>query len=144
MANEFGLWRSIVEVVEADGSTSGSTGIKGITGKANPICKDGDRGQNVARPIITHLFPTGEFRGGTKDAMRFTGQFNVFVENDSTGTAEALADRLEAIMTHTNLNSTARTVPVDVTPYLRARREMAEQLEGRRVVILEMEYWMNR
>ncbi len=143
MANEFGLWRSIVEVVEADGSTSGSTGIVGIIG-ANPIRKDGDPGADTARPIITHLFPAGEFRLGTKDAMVLDGQFSVRVENDSTGQAEALADRLEAIMTHTNLNSTARTSPVDVLPYLRGRREFTEQDKGRRTLILEVEYWFNR
>lgn len=143
MANEFTLWRSIVEVAELDGSSTGSTGLAGITGRASPVLKAGDRGQNT-RPIITHLFPAGEFRGGTKDAVRLTGQFNVMVENDSTGTAEALADRLEVIMTHTNLNSTARTVPVDVVPYPRARQELSEQDEGRRTLVLEFEYWFNR
>ena len=144
MANEFSLWQSIVEVVEADGSTSGSTGIVGITQLANPIRRDGDPGADNTRPIITHLFPAGEFRFGTKDAMRLDGQFNARVENDSTGQAEALLDRIEAIMTHTNLNSTARTTPVDVVPYLRARREFTEQDKGRRTVTLEVEYWFNR
>jgi len=144
VANEFSLWRSLVEVAEADGSTSGSTGILGITKKPNPLLKDGDRGADTSRPIVTHLFAAGEFRGGTKDAMRLDGQFSIRVENDSTGKAEALADRVEAIMTHANLNSTARTVPVDVTPYMRGRREFTEQDEGRRTLVLDVEYWFNR
>lgn len=144
MANEFSLWRAIVEVAEADGTTGGSTGIVGITGKANPMRKDGDRGQDTLRPIITHLFPAGDFRSGTKDAVILTGQFNARVENDSTGTAEALLDRVEAIMTHSNLNSTARATPVDVIMYFRGRREFTEQDEGRRTVTLEVDYWFNR
>ena len=144
MANEFSMWQSIVEVAEADGSTGGSTGIKGITGKPNPMRRNGDPGADTSRPIITHLFPTAEFRFGTKDALRITSQFNCLVENDSTGQAEALADRLEAIMTNTNMNSTARTTPVDVIPYPRARREFTEQDKGRRTVVLEVEWWFNR
>ena len=144
MANEFSVWRSLVEIVEADGSTGGSTGIKGITGKPNPLRKDGDRGADTTRPIITHLFPAAEFRRGTKDALLLTSQFNIRVENDSTGMAEALADRLETIVTQTNLNSTARSVPVDVLPYWRARREFTEQEEGRRTLVLEAEMWFNR
>ncbi len=141
MANEDDLWGSIVEVVEADNSTG--VGIVSIMSKTNPIRVEGDRGTQ-SRPIITHFFPAGEFRGGTKDAMRFTSQFSIKVENDATGLAAKVGDRLEAVMTHTNLNSTARTTPVDVVPYLRARRGFSEQDEGRQTLVLEMEMWFNR
>ena len=141
MANEHDVWKSIVEVVKADTSTG--VGIVSIIGKTSPIFAEGDRGTQD-RPIITHFFPAGEFRGGTKDAMRLTSQFSVMVENDATGLAAKVADRLEVIMTHTNLNSTTRSTPVDVVPYLRARRGFVEQDEGRQTLVLEMEMWFNR
>ena len=133
--NESDLWGSIVEIVEADNSTN--VGIVSIIGKANPIRVEGDRGTQ-SRPIITHFFPAGEFRSGSADAMRFTSQFSIRVQNDAAGLAAKVGDRLEAIMTHTAMNSTARTTPVDVTPYLRGRRSFPEQDEGRQTPVQEM------
>lgn len=133
----------MAEVVEGDGSTSGSTGIVGLTGKANPLVQWGDRGMND-RPVISFFQPNGRPRRGTKDALVVTGQFDVFVEANSTGLEEQIADRLEAIMTHTNLNSTARSTPVDVAPYMRARRQLPELDEGRMRVQLEFDFWFNR
>lgn len=143
MANGADIRFSVVEVFEADGSTSGSTGIVGLTGKANPIVSWGDRGMND-RPVIAFHLPTASVRGGTKDALRYTAQFDIFVEGNSTGLEEQIADRIETVLTQPNLNSTARASPVDVAPYLRARRELPELDEGRNRIQLEYDFWFNR
>ena len=96
------------------------------------------------RPIITYLGPNAVPRRGAKDSLIVLGQFDVWVESNSTGLEERIADRLEKVLTHTNLNSTARTNPVDCAPYLRARRDNAELDEGRRRLTLEFDLWFNR
>ncbi len=143
MSNEFNLWRSITEIVNADGTSTGSTGVAGLCSKAAPIRKRGDRGRTNP-PVVTHFFPTSEFRTGSKDALILTSQFNVVVENDSTGRAEAIGDRLEAILTYSALNSTARTAAVDAVPFWRSRREMPLEEEGRRELVMEAEWRFNR
>lgn len=143
MANEAQVRCSIAEVFAADGSTSGSTGIVGLTGKANPIVRWGDRGMN-SRPIVTYMQTGSRIRRGTFDALVLSAQFDVWVDGDSTGLEESIADRIEAVLTQANLNSTARTYPVDVAPYLRGRRELPELDEGRRRLVLDYELWFNR
>jgi len=135
--NEAHLRQSIAETFAA------SKTLTTLTGKAQPVVRWGDRGMND-RPIITYFVPSSRIRRGTKDGFVFTTQFDVWVEPDSTGTEEAIADEIEAVFTHSNLNSTARTYPVDAAPYLRQRREVPEMDEGRRRLLMEFECWMNR
>lgn len=137
MANEAHIRSAISEVFAA------STKLVTLTGKAQPIVRWGDRGMND-RPIITYFVPTSRIRRGTKDGLVLTAQFDCWVEPDSTGTEEAMADEIERVLTHSNLNSTARTTPVDVAPYLRQRREVPELDEGRRRLLMEFEFWFNR
>lgn len=143
MANEAQIRQSIAEVFAADGSTSGSTGLVGLTGKANPIVRWGDRGMNE-RPIVTYFQPSSRIRRGTFDAMVLNVQFDVWVDGDSTGLEESIADRIEAVLTQPNLASTARTYPVDVAPYLRGRHEVPELDEGRRRLVITYDFWWNR
>lgn len=137
MANEAHVRQSIAEVL------AGSSALVALTGKAQPVVRWGDRGMND-RPIITYFQPSSRIRRGTKDGFVMTAQFDVWVEPDSTGTEEAIADEIERVLTQSALNSTARTTPVDVAPYLRQRREVPELDEGRRRLLLEFEFWWNR
>lgn len=120
-----------------------STRLVGLTGKAQPVVRWGDHGMND-RPIVTFMIVSGRYRGGTKDALVYRAQFDVFVEPSSTGIEEAIADEIEAVLTNSNLGSTARTNPVDAAPYLRSRREIPELDEGRRRLTLEYDLWFNR
>lgn len=135
--NEAHIRQSIAEAFAA------STKLVSLTGKAQPVVRWGDRGMND-RPVITYFVPSSRIRRGTKDGLVLTAQFDVWVEPDSTGTEEAIADEIERVLTHSNLNSTARTNPVDVAPYLRQRRELPEMDEGRRRLLMEFEMWFNR
>ena len=137
MSNEADLRSAIAETFAA------STTLVSLTGKAQPVVRWGDRGMND-RPIVTYFVPSSRIRRGTKDGLVLTAQFDCWVEPDSTGTEEAMADEIERVFTHSNLNSTARTSPVDVAPYLRSRREVPELDEGRRRLLMEFECWMNR
>ena len=143
LTNEAHLRQSIAEVFQADISTGSTKGLTVLMGTTRPVVSWGDKGMNT-RPIIAYHVPASRIRRGTKDALVLTGIFDVFVEEDSTGTEEAIADRVEAILTQANLNSTARTNPVDVAPYLRGRRELPELDEGRRRLQVEFEMWFNR
>jgi hypothetical protein len=138
MSNEFDLRRSIAEVCGS------STRLVNLTGKSSPVVRWGDHGMND-RPIVTYMVTTGRYRRGTADSLEFRAQFDVWVDpNSSQGTEEAIADELESIIVHSNLNSTARTSPVDVAPWLRSRRELPELDEGRRRLTLEYDIWLNR
>ena len=137
MANEAHIRQSIGEVLAA------STTLVSLTGKAQPVVRWGDRGM-TARPVVSYFVPSSRIRRGTKDGLVLTAQFDVWVEPDSTGTEEAIADEIEVVLTQVNLNSTARTNPVDVAPYLRQRREVPELDEGRRRLLMEFEFWFNR
>jgi len=137
VSNEANIRSSIAEICAA------STRLTTLTGKAAPVVRWGDHGMND-RPIVTYMVTTGRYRRGTKDALVLRAQFDVFVNPNSTGTEEAIADELEAIITHSNLSSTARTSSVDVAPYLRSRRELPELDEGRRRLTLEYDLWFNR
>jgi hypothetical protein len=137
MSNEADIRSAIAETFAA------STTLVSLTGKAQPVVRWGDRGMND-RPVITYWVPSSRIRRGTKDGLVLTAQLDVWVEPDSTGTEEAIADEIEAALTHSNLNSTARTSPVDVAPYLRTRREVPELDEGRRRLLMEWEFWFNR
>ena len=140
MDNEADIRLALAEIVEAD---TGTGGLVTLTGKARPMVSWGDKGMN-SRPIITYYVPNSRRRHGTKDALVLDAQFDAHVDLSSTGLEEQLIDRLETIITHTNLSSTARTNPVDVAPYWGARRELPELDEGRRRLTLECQFWFNR
>lgn len=136
--NEFHVRASVVETVEA------STTMFGLTAKTNPISVWGDLG-NESRPIIAYRAAPGNgYKRGSKDALDMRIVFDVFVESDSTGLASAIADELESIITNSNLSSTARTYPVDVAPFKRARFPTSELDEGRSRITLEYDFWHNR
>lgn len=137
MANEAHVRQSVAEVLAS------STTLVALTGKAQPVVRWGDRGM-TDRPVVTYMVPSSRIRRGTKNALVLTAQFDCWVEPSSTGLEEAMADAIEAILTQPNLNSTARTNPVDVAPYLRQRREVPELDEGRRRLLMEYEFWFNR
>lgn len=141
--NEAMIRQSIAETFAADGSTSGSTGIVGLTGKAQPVVRWGDRGMAL-RPIVTYYVDSSRFKEGVEGRMELGATFDVFVEGESTGLEEQIADRVEALMTFSNLNSTARTYPVDVAPTLTNRAPAAELDEGRRRLRLQFDLVWNR
>lgn len=143
LTNEAHLRHCLAEICQADTSTGPTKGLTVLMNTSRPIVRWGDKGMN-SRPIIAYHVPAERIRRGTKDALVLTGIFDIFVEESSTGTEEAIADRLEAIVTHTNLNSTARTNPVDVAPFFRSRRELPDLDEGRRRLQVEFEMWFNR
>lgn len=131
------------EIVEADGSTSGSTGVVGLMSKANPIVPWGDRGMNTL-PIIATLFPASAITRGAKEAALVTATADIITEPSATGLAWNIADRLVAITTQSNFNSTARTTAVDVLPQERTRRDLHSLEEGRQRVQVEWEFRFNR
>lgn len=138
MTNEFHVRASVIEIVEA------STIMLSLTGKAQPISLWGDLG-NQSRPNIAYRAAPGNgFKNGAKDTLDMRIVFDVFVESDSTGLASAMADELERIITNTNLISTARTYPVDVAPWVRARFPTSDLDEGRSRITLEYDFWHNR
>ena len=142
--NEYDLRNALFEIVEADSSTTTPRGLTVIMGTTHPMVRWGDRGMNT-RPIITYLGPNAVPRRGAKDALLVDGQFDIWVESNSTGLEERIADRLEAIITQTNLASTKRTNPVDVAPTLRARRDLSTLAEeGARRLTIEIELRFNR
>jgi hypothetical protein len=137
VANENHLFLSIAEIFAADGTSTGSTGIAGLTKKSQPFVRWGDDGMND-RPIITGFVATAPMRTGARDAVRPSLDFDVWVEQGST-IAEEIADRIEAVFTNVNLGSTARTSPVNVAPYLRGREPIPELDDGRRRIKLRYE-----
>jgi len=143
MANEYDLRVALAEVFAADTSTGPTQGLTVLCGNANPIVRWGDRGMND-RPIVAYYVAGGAYRSGVKDALRIGARFDVFTEANATGLAEKIADRIEAVVTNSNLSSTARTTPVDVAPYPRGRRELPELDEGRNRIVLEYDFWFNR
>lgn len=128
--NEFHVWASVVETVEA------STTMVNLTGSSNPLRTWGDIG-SVTRPICAGRFGQGRYLAGSCDPVGIPLVIDTFVESDSTGLASAIADELEQIITYTNLASTVRTHPVDVAPTLRARFPQPELDEGRNRLTLE-------
>lgn len=140
MDNEADIRLALAEVVEGDSTTGG---LVALTGKAKPMVRWGDRGMND-RPIITYFVPSSRRRTGTKDALVLGVQFDIWVEANSTGTENKIADRLETVITHTNLSTGTRTNPVDVAPYWGPRRELPEMDEGRQRLTLECDFWFNR
>jgi hypothetical protein len=120
----------MAEVFAADGTTGGSTGIVGLTGKAQPLVRWGTRGMDD-RPIV-------------RNAFRFFTDFDVWVEAGTTGLGYAIADRIETLFNFTNMNSTARTNPQDFSTTLRAMEPLPELDEGRERVLVTYECRWNR
>ena len=140
MDNEADIRLALAEVVQGDTSTGG---LVALTGSSRPMVRYGDKGSN-ARPIITYFVPTSRRRMGTKDALVLGVQFDIWVEANSTGTENKIADRLETLITHSNLNSTVRTNAVDVAPYWGPRRELPELDVGRKRLTVYCFFWFNR
>ncbi len=148
MANEHDVFVAAVEVFEAD---TGAGGIVGLTGHTSPLRRWGDRAQidlpsGSQKAIVTMFFPTAPIRRGAKDALLLGTQVDVWSSPSSTGRAWKIADRVETLLTNANLvdvSSTARTVSVDVGPYLQSRRDMPQE-EGRIRVMLEYTIFFNR
>ena len=139
------VWGALAEIYGADGSTSGSTGIVGITGKAAPFVRWGDDRMSD-RPILVGSIGPTRTTEGAFDAMIFPLDVHIFVEAGSTGKAEALADRVEAVTTQANLSSTstARSSSVDVAPTLRGIDPLPELDEGRQRLVVRYECRWNR
>ena len=138
-----GVFGAIAEVFAADGTTGGSTGIVGLTGKAQPLVRWGDRGMND-RPIVSARIYTPRVHGGTKDAFRFFTDFDVWVEAGTTGLGDTIAGRVEALFNFTNMHSTARTNPQDFATTLRGIEPLPELDEGRNRVSVTYECRWNR
>lgn len=128
--NEFHVRASVVETIE------GSTAVKTLMGRTDPVRLWGDLANDPGRPIVTVRFEPGRFSGAC-DVVILRAVFDVFTEPDSTGLGSAIADELEGLITYTNLASTGRTHPVDVAPYRRARGPNYELDEGRGRITLE-------
>jgi hypothetical protein len=133
----------MAEVFAADGTTGGSTGIVGLTGKAQPLVRWGTRGMDD-RPIVSARIYTSSVHGGTKNAFRFFVDFDTWVEAGTTGLGYAIADRIETLFNFTNMNSTARTNPQDFSTTLRAMEPLPELDEGRERVLVTYECRWNR
>jgi len=141
MANETTLWNAIVEIIEADSTT---VGVPGLIGKTHPLVNWGSRGMNQ-RPIIAAYLATHTPRRGSRDALQIGATFDVFVDDNSTGLAGLVGDRLETILTNTEFQSTARTVAVDAAPReAPLRRYQPELDEGRTRLTLDWEFRLNR
>ncbi len=149
--NEHDVFVAAVEVFEADNSTTINSMVA-LTGQTNPLRRWGDRAQidlpsgATQKAIVTMFFPTAPIKRGTKDSLRLGTQIDVWSSPSSTGRAWKIADRVETLMTNSNLvstTSTARTVSVDVAPYLQSRRDLPQE-EGRVRVMLEYEIFFNR
>ena len=143
MANETDLWNAIVEIVEADSTT---VGIPGLLAKAHPLVNWGSRGMNQ-RPIIAAYTAVMTPRRSSRDQLVVQTTFDVFVDDDSTGLAAKVGDRLEAILTNPVLNSTstARSCTVDAAPQAApARRYQPDLDEGRTRLTLDFEFRLNR
>ncbi|MFA6044194.1 MAG: hypothetical protein WC718_04360 [Phycisphaerales bacterium] len=138
--NEWDVWAALFEVAKAD---TGAGGLVALSGKTDPLLRWGDRGMN-SLPVIVGFFPTGTPTKGPKDALVLGLQLDFYTETNSAGLAWDMADRMETVFTNTNMASTARTNPVDVIPYLRARRDMPELDEGRIRVTQEWNVRFNR
>lgn len=132
----------MTEIAAADGTSTG-TGLVGLTGKASPLVRWGDRGMRDL-PVMVGFLPVSVPTRGPKDALVMTVQLDAYTEADNTGLAWKMADRCEAIFTQTAFASTSRTNPVDVIPYLRVRRDQPELDEGRMRVMMEFEMRFNR
>lgn len=141
MANETTLWNAIVEIVEADSTT---VGIPGLLGKANPLVAWGDRGMND-RPIIAAYTAVLTPRQGSVDQLQIAATFDIFIDDDSTGLAASVGDRLEDILTNTEFSSSVRTVSVDAAPQADpVRRYQPELDEGRTRLTLDWEFRLTR
>jgi len=143
VANETTLWNAIVEIVEADSTT---IGIPGLIGKAHPLVNWGSRGMNQ-RPIVAAYTAVMTPRKSSRDQLVVQTTFDVFVDDDSTGLAAKVGDRLEAILINSVLNSTstARSYTVDAAPQAApSRRYQPELDEGRTRLTLDWEFRLNR
>jgi hypothetical protein len=135
--NEFHVRASLVETIEA------SSAVTSLAGSSQPVRLWGDLG-TASRPVIALRIGYGRFLAGGCDPMNWPVTLDVFVDSDSTGRASAIADALETVITYSNLASTARTYPVDVAPYKRARFPQSELDEGRGRLTLEYDFRHHR
>jgi len=131
----------MVEIVEADSTT---VGIPGLFDKAHPLVNWGSKGMNH-RPIIAAYLVDLTPRRGSRDALQIGATFDIFVNDNSTGLAGKAGDRLEAILTNTEFQSTARTTTVDAAPQAAPKRRYQPELdEGRTRLTLDWKFRLNR
>ncbi len=138
MANVYDLLLAIMETARADTGAGGLAGVSGLTGKDVPIVRwedlvvmeDPDR----ALPIATALVITATPYAGLPPMLEAIVQFDGWVPGGSEGLESQIIDRIEAVITSTNLASQG----VDAAPTSGVRRTMTGEDFGRRRESMDM------
>lgn len=138
MKNEYDLIKAIIAIARAD---TGGGGFVPLADNQDPPLVLWEDLWVDNHPPIGAVFPVdARIGGGAKEQLQCRLQFDMIVKRNQEGLESRMADRLEEIVTVTNLLSEG----VDAAVWTMSRRPLSDMETGRRRLALELQVNMNR